>query len=163
MFRGYGKRTITGWTAIGCVIAFGVGAVVAKRVQPLGPIDIRELPATGQLPHRAAVTPAPPPLTMPAPVAAPIRSVPGAEQRTSDASHSAPRRSHGKAEPALQSISINGELPELEALPGVGPSIAQRIVDYRLQHGPYQSLDELRNVKGIGAKRYAKLEPYLRL
>ncbi len=46
---------------------------------------------------------------------------------------------------------------ELEALPGIGPKLAQRIVEYREQHGRFGSLNELRRVPGIGPKRLAAL------
>jgi competence protein ComEA len=46
---------------------------------------------------------------------------------------------------------------------GIGPAMAQRIVDYRTAHGPYASLDELDNVKGIGVKTLEKLKPQLTL
>ena len=46
---------------------------------------------------------------------------------------------------------------ELETLPGVGPVLAERIVAWRLQHGPYPSVDALDAVNGIGAKLLAGL------
>ncbi|GAA1718573.1 ComEA family DNA-binding protein [Fodinicola feengrottensis] len=46
---------------------------------------------------------------------------------------------------------------ELDALPGVGPVLAQRIVDYRTQHGPFSSVEQLREVSGIGAAKFANL------
>lgn len=52
---------------------------------------------------------------------------------------------------------------EFVALPGIGPAKAQAIVDYRNQHGPFRSLDELRKVKGIGEKLFLQLKPDLTL
>jgi competence protein ComEA len=46
---------------------------------------------------------------------------------------------------------------QLESLDGVGPTLAQRIVQYRQAHGGFRSLDELRQVQGIGEKRFEAL------
>ena len=46
---------------------------------------------------------------------------------------------------------------QLDALPGVGPVLAQRIVDYRTEHGGFRSVDQLREVDGIGDSRFEKL------
>ncbi|MEU5974206.1 ComEA family DNA-binding protein [Streptomyces sp. NPDC047315] len=51
---------------------------------------------------------------------------------------------------------------QLDTLPGVGPVLAQHIVDYRTQHGGFRSIDELREVDGIGARRFADLKPLVR-
>ncbi len=50
----------------------------------------------------------------------------------------------------------------LQALPGVGPGLAQRIVAYRESHGPFRRAEDLRDVPGIGAKRYARLQRWVR-
>jgi competence protein ComEA len=50
---------------------------------------------------------------------------------------------------------------ELVALPGIGPAKAQAILDYRAAHGGFKSVDELKDVKGIGAKRFEKLKDEL--
>ncbi len=50
---------------------------------------------------------------------------------------------------------------ELEALPGIGPVLAQRIVEYRQQVGRFQSVDELIEVRGIGPKRLEQIRPYV--
>lgn len=52
---------------------------------------------------------------------------------------------------------------QLDQLPGIGPSLAQDILSYRTQHGRFQSVDELREIAGIGERRLARLRPHLRL
>ena len=47
---------------------------------------------------------------------------------------------------------------DLDALPGIGPVLAQRIVDWRTEHGRFVSVEQLREVTGIGESRYAELE-----
>ena len=46
---------------------------------------------------------------------------------------------------------------ELDELPGVGPVTAQKILDYRAEHGPFRSVDELDAVPGIGPTRVEQL------
>ncbi|WP_259464659.1 ComEA family DNA-binding protein [Streptomyces sp. TLI_171] len=61
-------------------------------------------------------------------------------------------------------VSLNrASAEQLDSLPGVGPALAQRILQYRLTHGPFQSLDDLRHVSGIGARKYEDLKPLLTL
>jgi comEA protein len=63
-----------------------------------------------------------------------------------------------------QPININtAGAEELDALPGVGPAMAQQIVDYRHTHGPFKSLQDLRNIKGMGPKKLEKLQPMVTL
>lgn len=49
----------------------------------------------------------------------------------------------------------------LEALPGIGPVMAQAILDFRAANGPFQSAEQLLDVKGIGPATLEKLRPYL--
>ncbi|MFJ6775670.1 helix-hairpin-helix domain-containing protein [Kitasatospora sp. NPDC091257] len=61
-------------------------------------------------------------------------------------------------------VSLNrATLEQLDTLPGVGPTLAQRILAYRTSHGSFRSLDQLRQVSGIGARTYAELRPLLTL
>ena len=60
---------------------------------------------------------------------------------------------------AFAAINLNtATKEELVALPGIGPAKAQAIIDYRNTHGQFKSIEELKDVKGIGAKRYEKLK-----
>jgi len=63
---------------------------------------------------------------------------------------------------AAAAINLNtATKEELVALPGIGPSKAQAILDHRNTHGPFKAIEELKDVKGIGAKRYEKIKAEL--
>jgi competence protein ComEA len=60
---------------------------------------------------------------------------------------------------ATAAINLNtATKDELVALPGIGPAKAQAIIDYRSKNGAFKSIEELKDVKGIGAKRYEKIK-----
>jgi competence protein ComEA len=50
---------------------------------------------------------------------------------------------------------------QLEAVPGIGPKMAQRIVEYRQKNGAFKKVEELMNVKGIGEKSFLKLKAHI--
>jgi competence protein ComEA len=61
-------------------------------------------------------------------------------------------------------LSLNSaDVAALDALPGVGPVLAQRIIDWRTAHGRFTSVDELGEVSGIGDKLLAQLRPRVTL
>lgn len=59
-------------------------------------------------------------------------------------------------------ININkATLSDLEKIPGVGPSIAQKIITYREENGKFSSIDDLKNVSGIGSKKFETIKDYI--
>jgi comEA protein len=79
--------------------------------------------------------------------------------------HSSQRRSHRKAPraPPNESVDVNrAGTAELAAVPGIGRSIARRIVELRDREGSFSSLDELLDVAGMTQTRLDRARPYLR-
>jgi competence protein ComEA len=59
-------------------------------------------------------------------------------------------------------VNINSaSLDQLETLPGIGPAIGQRIIDYRSAHGPFKTIEQIMNVKGIGPATFANLKSHI--
>lgn len=81
-------------------------------------------------------------------------AVPTASGPTGAPSPGAPS-SPGAAGPKVSLGSATVE--QLDAIDGIGPTLAQRIVEYRQEHGGFSSIDELRQVDGIGEKRFESL------
>jgi len=74
----------------------------------------------------------------------------------------APTGAGSAATPALVDLNTAG-LAELDALPHVGPVMAQRIIDWRDSHGRFAAVDELREIAGIGASVFADLAKRVRV
>jgi competence protein ComEA len=65
--------------------------------------------------------------------------------------------------PALFQVDLNSaNWPELAQLPGVGETLARRIVQSRQEHGNFTDHDDLRRVRGIGPRTLERLKPYFR-
>jgi len=64
--------------------------------------------------------------------------------------------------PPLTPINLNTATAlELQQVPGIGPSTADKILKMRKSYGPFKSVDDLRAIKGIGPKRMEKMRKYV--
>ncbi len=63
---------------------------------------------------------------------------------------------------AAGTVNVNtASAQELQLLPRVGPALAQRIIDFRTENGPFNAPEELILVRGIGEKSFSHLQPYV--
>ena len=68
-------------------------------------------------------------------------------------------KENSKIEGENEKVNINtANQSELETLPGIGPSLASRIIEYREQNGKFNTIEELKNVKGIGDAKFEDLK-----
>ncbi len=78
----------------------------------------------------------------------------------------------GEATPAAASVLSNptrsplinintASQAELESLPGIGPSLARRIIEYRETHGPFSSIEDIKKVPGIGEALFSRIKDYI--
>jgi competence protein ComEA len=75
-------------------------------------------------------------------------------------------RTPGSGEPTVTGTPVDlnkATLADLDALPGVGPVLAQRILDWRTEHGRFTTVDELQEVTGVGEKKFESLKPHVRV
>jgi competence protein ComEA len=81
--------------------------------------------------------------------------------RQGEASSSSSSTSDGTAGDSQEGrLNLNtASAADLDGLPGIGQSIAERIVEYRTTNGPFQAIEDLQKVKGIGPALFAKLVP----
>lgn len=71
----------------------------------------------------------------------------------------APEETETEPDGMASRVNLNtADAAALESLPGIGPALAQRIIDYRTANGPFQTTAEIQDVRGIGAGIYAKIK-----
>jgi len=68
----------------------------------------------------------------------------------------------------LKVSSLRGSLhtassTELQKPPGIGPDIAQRIIDYWKTHRPFQNIEDTKNISGIGEARFEQIKDYIKV
>ena len=116
--------------------SFTLGFLAGRSTAP-GDVIITQLPQVTQAPDRA------------------LPVLPPEPEETAAPSQEAASVSSGL-------ININtATAAQLDTLPGIGPVLAQRIIDYRQANGPFTSLSQLMLVEGIGEKRLANILPLI--
>ena len=77
---------------------------------------------------------------------------------------STPATQASSAPASSQGVKVNintASLQELMTLEGIGEIYAQRIIDYRTDNGPFTDISQIKNVSGIGDKRYEAIKDYI--
>jgi competence protein ComEA len=100
----------------------------------------------------------------------PVTFVPGSQNTAQTAEKTAKEETEKKsvksaiATSPKEKTSINkASIEDLDALPGIGPVLAQRIIDYRSAEGGFKTLEELKEVSGIGEAKYRSVKNLIRL
>jgi len=97
----------------------------------------------------------PPPRDVPATVTVTVAPPPAGAAGALPDSQATPAARAGAARVDLNQATTS----ELDALPGIGPVLAGRIVSHRVEHGPYRAVDDLLDVPGIGPTLLERLRP----
>ena len=75
-----------------------------------------------------------------------------------------PQPGNGAHKVAVSQVDINtASSEELQLIPGIGITLAERIISYRTEHGAFKAAAELTAIRGIGEKSLAKLRPWVKV
>ncbi len=156
------------WTLITIllVVIIAIGSIVAwSRYSPSQPIEI-SIPSAQELQGRiyiggAVSNPSFYPLKAGDSIEALIQAA-GGTTTSADLSRLKLYIAQTGEEEQPQKINLNrAEVWLLEALPGIGETLAQRIIAYRQQNGPFNNINELIKVEGIGITTYEKIKDWV--
>ena len=91
-----------------------------------------------------------------------LAAIPAAAQQTTTEKPAKAGAATAKPAAGAALVNINtATQAQLESLPGLGPKVAQRILEYREKNGAFKKVEDLMNVQGIGEKSFLKLKPLL--
>jgi len=134
------------------------GALALLAIFSLG--AVRDLWEARVAQRASATGSAPATLGSPARLASPVADLPPAGAVAGDSpAMASPAMDPGPLAPArARPLDLNrASVAELDELPGVGPVLAGRIVEYRRLHGPFRAVEELLAVRGVGPKSFGRL------
>jgi len=150
-----GIRLLRHWeTALLLAIVLYIACMIAYLLLPSPAATLTLKPLTGAHLATAVATESPG-----------ASELSGVDSEKPEASAKRSRRFHTLRKPAKPPVlNMNtASLSQLQLLPGIGPKMAQRIVEYRKASGPFREPSQIMEVNGIGPKKFEKLKPYLRL
>ncbi len=124
---------------------------------PVTTASSKQVPAVSALPRPTAVQSDQPAIALVGPAAKPVEVIERSMGREKVSANPRP-----VYQGTVRPIDLNqATVADLEALPGIGPKLAQRVIAHRDERGPFHSVDDLRQVSGIGRKKFDRLRPHV--